>query len=168
MPTPPNTRLTALRRESGSVMVEFALVLPLVLAVLLGIFDFGRALNYWNDANQMAANGARFAAVNRNPGGTTDNFQNWLRKQADTGELYNGSENVTTPVRVCVRFRDTNGDSIANNAGDAIEVEVHATYSLLPLVDAGTTVNLTGRATMRLETKITNISTANNPAACAA
>ena len=147
-------------------MVEFALVLPLVMALLLGIFDFGRALNYWNDANQMAADGARFAAVNRNPGGTTENFQNWLRKQADTGELYNGSQNVTIPVRVCVRFKDTNGDAITTNAGDAVEVEVHAKYSLLPLVDFGTHLNITGRATMRLEQKATNVTTANNPAAC--
>jgi Flp pilus assembly protein TadG len=152
--------------ESGIAIVELALVLPLLLAILLGIFDFGRALNYWNDANQMAATGARFAAVNRNPGGTTDNFQNWLRKQADTGELYNGSQNVINPVRVCVRFRDTNGDAIATNVGDAVEVEVSAKYGLLPLVDRGTSVNLIGKATMRLEQKATNVLASNNPPQC--
>ena len=159
-------RPTSLRSESGIAIVELALVLPLLMAILLGVFDFARALNYWNDANQMAGDGARFASVNRNPGGTTETFQNWLRKQADTGELYGGSENVVKPARVCVKFLDTNGDSITTNAGDAVEVEVHAEYALLPVVDAGTVVNLTGRATMRLEQKAVNISASDNPASC--
>ena len=49
-------------------MIEMALVLPILLMILLGILDFGRALNYWNDVNQIAADGARYASVNRNPG----------------------------------------------------------------------------------------------------
>ena len=49
-------------------MVEMALVMPILLFLALGIVDFGRAMNYWNDVNQIAADGARFAAVNKNPG----------------------------------------------------------------------------------------------------
>ena len=52
-------------------MVEMALVMPILLFLALGIVDFGRAINYWNDVNQIAADGARFAAVNKNPGTTT-------------------------------------------------------------------------------------------------
>ena len=52
-------------------MIEMALVLPILLFLALGIVDFGRAINYWNDVNQIAADGARFAAVDKNPGEDT-------------------------------------------------------------------------------------------------
>ena len=34
-------------------MVEFALVAPLLMILLFGIVNFGRALNYWNDATNL-------------------------------------------------------------------------------------------------------------------
>src|SRR5688500_16041731 len=82
-----------LRQQQGTAMVELALVLPILVVLCLGIVDFGRAMNYWNDVNQIAADGARFAAVNRNPGddlttpGVDVEFRQWLRAQAVTGEL---------------------------------------------------------------------------------
>ena len=58
------------RTERGTAVVEFALVsIPLFL-LILGIVDFGRALDYYNNLTQLAAQGARSAAVDRNPDGT--------------------------------------------------------------------------------------------------
>ena len=76
-------------------MVEMALIMPILLVIVLGIVDFGKGMNYWNDANQLAADAARFAAVNKNPGDDTpetadDDFRNWIRMQADTEELEAG------------------------------------------------------------------------------
>jgi hypothetical protein len=45
-------------------MVEFALVLPLLLLLLFGIIDFGRALNAQITITQAAREGARLAALN--------------------------------------------------------------------------------------------------------
>jgi Flp pilus assembly protein TadG len=53
--------------ESGAVLVEFVLVLPLLLVLLFGMLDFGKAFNYWIDETHLANEGARFAAVNKNP-----------------------------------------------------------------------------------------------------
>ena len=47
--------------------MEFALVLPLLLLLVFGMLDFGKAYNYWNDATHLTAEGARYAAVNRKP-----------------------------------------------------------------------------------------------------
>ena len=58
------------RSERGTAVVEFALVAPLLFLIVFGIVDFGRALNYYNDLTQLAGQGARAAAVNRNPDGT--------------------------------------------------------------------------------------------------
>ena len=45
-------------------MIEFALVLPLLLLLLLGIVDFGTAFNYQNDEANLANQAIRYADVN--------------------------------------------------------------------------------------------------------
>ena len=49
--------------SSGNATVEFALVLPLLLLVLFGITEFGRALMTTNILYTASREGARFAAV---------------------------------------------------------------------------------------------------------
>jgi Flp pilus assembly protein TadG len=69
--------------ESGVALVEFALVLPLLLVLLLGVLDFGKGFNYWIDETHLANEAARFAVVNKNPG-TSGSLQNYVLSQADT------------------------------------------------------------------------------------
>lgn len=52
-----------LRDRKGQAMVEFALVLPILLLILLGIVDFGRILNEHLTVTAAAREGARSAAV---------------------------------------------------------------------------------------------------------
>lgn len=137
-------------REAGVALVEFALVLPVLLAVLLGMLDFGRALNYWIDETHLANEGARWAVVNRNPGSTT--LQQYIQEQADTAELRNGSSSVTRAAQVCIGF--PNG---TQTVGDPVRVIVSAAYSWLPFLRIGVaTTTITGSATMRLEANPTN------------
>jgi Flp pilus assembly protein TadG len=49
----------------GQALVEFALVLPLFILLLLGIFDFGRAVYAWSTINNAAREGARIAIVDQ-------------------------------------------------------------------------------------------------------
>ena len=51
------SRWPALRREAGQELVEFALILPLLLLLFLGIIEFGRAMLAYN----TIANAARKA-----------------------------------------------------------------------------------------------------------
>lgn len=48
-------------------MVEFALILPVFLLVLVGIFDFGRAIYAYNNVANAAREGARTAIINQWP-----------------------------------------------------------------------------------------------------
>jgi len=49
--------------DRGAAAVEFALVLPLLLLIVFGIIDFGRALNAQITLTQAAREGARLAAL---------------------------------------------------------------------------------------------------------
>jgi Flp pilus assembly protein TadG len=135
-------------------LVEFTLVLPLLLLLLFGMLDFGRAFNYWIDSTHLANEGARWAVVNHNPGSGT--LQEFIQQQADTGELRDGgSAAVPDPLRVCVSF--PNGGTV----GQPVVVTASVTYHWLPFISdrigvLATTV--TGSSTMRLEAVPTNYS----------
>jgi Flp pilus assembly protein TadG len=49
----------------GQALVEFALVIPLFLLLLVAIFDLGRAVFAWNTLSNAAREGARIAIVNQ-------------------------------------------------------------------------------------------------------
>ena len=50
-------------RDRGAAAVEFALLLPLLLLLIFGIIDFGRALNAQITLTQAAREGARLDAI---------------------------------------------------------------------------------------------------------
>jgi Flp pilus assembly protein TadG len=60
------TRRSASKKadERGAAAVEFALLLPMLLLLVFGIIDFGRALNAQVTLTQAAREGARLAALN--------------------------------------------------------------------------------------------------------
>ncbi|HET9199797.1 MAG TPA: TadE family protein [Dehalococcoidia bacterium] len=51
-------------KESGQAIVEFAIVLPLLLILLFGVIDFGRALQTYITINNASREGARLGAIN--------------------------------------------------------------------------------------------------------
>ncbi len=127
--------------ESGVVAIEFALVLPIILLFLFTIVDFGQVFNHVNDVNQIAANGARLAAVDSNPGDPAT-LQEYLKNQADLQGLKDN-------IGVCVAF-----PTGTSNVGDPVEVRVTSTYVFLPLLAdlvGAAPVDIHGEATMRIE-----------------
>jgi len=60
------------RRQSprGQAMVEFALVVPIILVLLMSVLDFGRAIYAYNTISGAARSGVRIAVVNQNAPGT--------------------------------------------------------------------------------------------------
>jgi Flp pilus assembly pilin Flp len=51
------------RRADGATAVEFALILPALIALLLGIFEFGRALHTRSALDYLADSAARSLSV---------------------------------------------------------------------------------------------------------
>jgi Flp pilus assembly protein TadG len=53
------------RRSRGQALVEFALVIPIFLLLLVALFDLGRAVFAYNTLTNAAREGARTAIVNQ-------------------------------------------------------------------------------------------------------
>jgi Flp pilus assembly protein TadG len=133
-------------RERGQAMVEFALVLPLLLLLIFGIFDFGRAINYWIDSTHMANEAARYAAVGNTPSGCSS-IAACVKAQADSPELKNGGTNsVPTGVKVCVV------QPAATTVGTPITATATFKYNWLPFLGLSVTqTTVQASDTMRLE-----------------
>ena len=145
--------------ESGQALVEFALVLPLLLLLVFGMLDFGKAYNYWNDATHLTAEGARYAAVNRKPKPLeAASLQEQILAQADTTELREGlTSPPIAPAQVCIDF--PNGGS--HVSGDPVRMTMTFTYHFLPFIgdEVGfLTKTITSTTVMRLETAPTTYS----------
>jgi Flp pilus assembly protein TadG len=137
------------RSEKGVALVEFALLLPILALLLFGMLDFGKAFNYWIDETHLANEGARWAAVNKNPS-TSGTLQQYIRSQATTTELRDGgTSSISGPLSVCITY-----PSGTANEGDPVKVTVQTTYNWMGLIADRISVassTITGSATMRLE-----------------
>ena len=116
--------------ERGTAVVEFALIAPILFMLVFGILDFGRALNYYNDLSQIAGQGARAAAVSRNPDGTaigqasgtvdnTDCGGKSYSIQCQLAKYYTTTNELKNGVQVCIPALPT---------GVGAPVTVHASY----------------------------------------
>jgi Flp pilus assembly protein TadG len=134
--------------EDGQAVAELALVLPLLLLILLGILDFGQALNTKNTTNHLANLGARFAAVGTIPSGSS--LCDYITSTAAPSNLQKKLGVLVTEPSATV--------------GSQVTVQVTNNYHWLKFIQgpignsASTTVS--GAATMRLE------STSNGSMAC--
>jgi TadE-like protein len=61
--------VTRRRRQEGQSLVEMALVLPILLLILMGIFDMGRAIFAFNAVSNAAREAARLAIVDQKTSG---------------------------------------------------------------------------------------------------
>lgn len=77
------------REDRGANLVEFALVMPFLLLLILGIIEFGYLLGEYNDVRHGAREGARLAAVN---GASSADLHS---RTCDSMDLTTGSMDVT-------------------------------------------------------------------------
>ncbi len=109
-------------RDRGAAAVEFALLLPILLLLVFGIIDFGRALNAQVTLTQAAREGARLAALNQ-PNVVS-------RTQAAATGL--------SPVTVTVT------SSCPTGAGQGVDAVVRTSYSFSFVTPVGAVAGLFG------------------------
>jgi Flp pilus assembly pilin Flp len=139
------------REERGVAMVELAIALPVLLVVLLGIVEFGRALVYWNDTTQIASVGARWAIVNEWPGKGTQSLQDAIKLEVPAQQGWEGlSDDLDEPV---IELLDADGNGTYCDVGDAVRVTVAFTFrwTFMPSWIGVSDRKIVSTATMRLE-----------------
>jgi hypothetical protein len=145
-------RKRLLAGESGQGIVEFAMVLPLLAALVFAFIAFGKAVYYYIELTHVANEGARLASVNPGslPNGSPT-LKAYLCSQFGTNsELYKGSGTVT-PTAVTISYPDGGKQTV----GEPIAVDVKTTYSWFPFMNLGSFA-IDGSATMRIEQDTTN------------
>src|SRR4051794_19754534 len=162
------------RDSRGTALAELALVLPLLLLLIMGTLDFGKAFNEWIDETHLANEGARLAAVGYLASGCTSaanpNTCITQQIQGDTSipELKNGR--VLTPyaaaqgaARVCISYPTNPATNSHGQVGDPVLVTVATTYHWLNYLVRTIPFPATpivGKATMRLERRATDTAAA--------
>ena len=151
--TPTNSLLGIMRRlikeSSGQNLVEFALVIILVMALLVGVVEFGRAWNIYQVIANGAREGARIASL---PAGfaTTADVNNRVNNYLTAAGLPPGSATVTI-----------GGAGVGGATGTQVSITVSYPYQFLyvgpivrminPGATAGGNVTLQSQAIMRNE-----------------
>jgi Flp pilus assembly protein TadG len=121
-------------------MVEFAIIAVPLLLLVMGMLQFGVILNAKINEVHLASSGARYAAVNQNPGDAEDlTLQEYIKQRADTDDM-------RQTATVCVDF-----PTGSSEVGDPVRVTMSYSYDLLPILDLGDAITVEGDATMRLE-----------------
>jgi Flp pilus assembly protein TadG len=154
-----------LKDESGQALVELALVIPVLLFVIFGGIELTRGISYWLDANHVANEAARWAAVNRLPAygsvpattaPTEANFQTFAASTLDQADFprTSASQGTVRGFKICLP------QAASSQVGDPVKVTVTLTWPL-PLITSlsgvlgfspsTTSVPIKGSSEMRLE-----------------
>lgn len=133
------------RDERGQSLAEMALILPVLMAVVIGIFEFGRAWNVRQTVTHTAREAARIAVIRSN---TESMVEAAIDDRLSAAALDPGLATVTIT-------------GIGGPPGSATTIEVAYPYTfefLGPVVDLlngeaeiGGTLTLASAATMRNE-----------------
>lgn len=124
-------------REDGVAMTEFALILPVFMLIVAGLLAFGRVLFYWIEANHLANETARWAAVDQRP----DPSRTLQQYALDSGGTLEFRD-----ARVCIGTPDGAPPVI----GGPIQVEIAKDFSFVPILQIAP-ITIRGEATMRIE-----------------
>lgn len=124
-----------IKNEKGASAVEFALILPILIMLVFGIFWFGIAYNNYIALTHAAREGARLAAVNMDEILGIEEFENRIKESAPSVSI----ESIT----LSGQYGDI-GDSVAVTVtGEVLNIEI-------PLAGSWP-VQLTSTATLRIE-----------------
>ena len=144
------------REARGQSLVEFALILPIIVLLLVGVFDLGRVVFTNNSLSDGARHGARHAAVDPRSADycarVDGAVQSAVRGQdlstySVTYQMVNAAGTVTGSVELCDGGTSTGAAlPLTARPGDRVRVDLGASLTLAtPLVDTAT-----GRAPVAL------------------
>lgn len=81
---------TAVQRRRGQALLEFALIVPIFLALVLGVVQFGLLTQATEIVTNLTREGARFASLG--PGRTDADIKSYIIRQTSETPLRRGSD----------------------------------------------------------------------------
>jgi len=129
------------RDDRGAAAVEFALVLPILLVLVLGIVQFGITFSQWLEMEHAAREGARWGSI----GYAVPDIRAKVRASAP------GLNPPLTDEQIAITPADP-----LNASGEPITVAITYDTMVLPLIgpligQAGPTMRLNAAAVQRIE-----------------
>ncbi|MCI0620941.1 MAG: pilus assembly protein [Acidobacteria bacterium] len=105
------------KSERGAELIEFALMLPILLVILAGLWDFGRAYRAYQAITNAAREGARLAVV---PAGINqeDAVQNRVKEYLNKSSLdtsFMTSGNIDSYIQVKTPLNDAANTAVTVN-----------------------------------------------------
>jgi Flp pilus assembly protein TadG len=129
------------KRQSGSVILEFALGSGILVAAFTGTFEFGYALYVYNNLQTAVNNGAKYAALRAYEPTTTtpeDCFKTAVRDMVVYGDPTGTNKTPVAPglapANVFLNVTFTNGVPSAMNVGIA-NYTINAAVATIALVN---------------------------------
>lgn len=129
--------MKALKNQRGQALVEFAIILPLLLLLVMGIMEFGIMLNSYLTVRNVSREGARAGIV----GGSDVEIRNTI---VSTSPNLEGS-NLTVNIMPA---------EVSRKSGDTLTVQLIYKYELIvPIISnlLGNEINLKAQTSMRME-----------------
>ena len=139
------------RDERGAIAVEFALIAPILILLVLGIIEFGFSFHAWDATQNAAREGARLGAVDASPADIADRVRG-------TTDFLNPTElDVTVQCRrpPSVTFAPCSTSAADWLEGDIVRVTVDYSYDFITplpnLVGLGSQMDMRSISEARFE-----------------
>lgn len=112
-------------KRKGQSLVEFALVLPIFIFMILGIFDFARLFHVWTNLNYQCSRAARLASRRINPmvARSVNNQNTHTPSEAVEREFWR----LRSPLMPEANFRNVTFEGLG---GQSDSVRVSASFSI--------------------------------------
>jgi len=133
--------MKSLKNEKGQSLVEFAILLPVLLLLIMGILEFGLMLNSYLTINNSAREGARLGVVVGSKLGSDTEISDLIKKISPNLNR----EDLTINIMPSLAGR---------KSGGTISVEVKYNYKLtIPIISniLGNVMVLKAQTSMRIE-----------------
>jgi len=132
------------KKDEGASLIEFAVAMPLLLILVLGIIEFGFVLAQMNEVRHGAREGARYAAVSR-PDVNGDSTEG---DNADVQAVVCGAVNLPGTASITVEL---SGGPNRYDYGTIRVVADTESLSNAPIISGMLPDTIANEATFRLE-----------------
>jgi len=141
------------RRHLGQSLIEFALIIPLVLFLLFGFFDLGRAVFYYSSLSNAVREGTRYAIVDtKSESGPFENNIKFMNDYSFGVPDVNVHPDTACPAAGPCTFSSPDGDLVVTITRLDITVSITATYTFTPVTPG---INLIAPSGITLEVQST-------------